>query len=172
MRHDVRHPAGPKVFGKLLEEHPLEEPGRTTGLLDIIVEMTNGKCRVSLDVAAPIQIAMHTSFSAMMTSTPANRKATAKAPYTSPRAARKITLSRRPARASSATTAAICQVGSRPTVVPSSGMGPVPSENNATRIIRINAAYNTMSTGPRLSPLVSGTRLGQGGRRIVLGRNQ
>ena len=81
-------------------------------------------------------------------------------------------MSRRPANASSATTAAICQVGSRPTVVPSSGIGPVPSENNATRIITINAAYSTTSTGPRLSPLVSGTRLGHGGSRIVLGRNQ
>ncbi len=114
--------------------------GRTTGLLDIIVEMTNGKCRVSLEVAAPIQIAMQTSFAARMMSVPLNRKATAKAPYTSPRAARKITLSRRPASASSATTVAICQVGSRPTSVPSSGMGPVPSENSAIRIITISAA--------------------------------
>ena len=75
---DIR--PGRRSSGNFLKNIRLRNRGRTTGLLDIIVEMTNGKCRVSLDVAAPIQIAMHTSFAAMMMSTPANRNATAKAP--------------------------------------------------------------------------------------------
>ena len=43
---------------------------RINGLFDIIVEITNGKCLLSFDVAAPIQIATHTSLAAMIMSTP------------------------------------------------------------------------------------------------------
>ena len=43
---------------------------RISGLFDIIVEITNGKCLLSFDVAAPIQIATHTSLAAMIMSTP------------------------------------------------------------------------------------------------------
>ena len=108
---------------------------RISGLFDIIVEMTKGKCLFSFDVAAPIQIATHTSLHAMIRSTPkpANRNATVNDPYTSPRAARKITLSRRPATASSARIDQICHIGSTPISVPSAGIGPVPSENKAMR---------------------------------------
>ena len=42
---------------------------RINGLFDIIVEITNGKCLLSFDVAAPIQIATHTSLAAMIMST-------------------------------------------------------------------------------------------------------
>ena len=41
-----------------------------SGLFDIIVEITNGKCLLSFEVAAPIQIATHTSLAAMIMSTP------------------------------------------------------------------------------------------------------
>ena len=165
------HP-GRRSSGNLSKNIRLSARGRTTGLLDIIVETTNGKCLVSFEVAAPIQITTQTSLAATTMFSPPSRNATVKLPYTSPRAARKITLSRRPASASRPRMAQICHIGSRPTVVPSAGTGPVPSENNATTSITSSAAYSTTSTGVRLSPLVSGTRLGHGGSRIVLGRNQ
>jgi hypothetical protein len=44
--------------------------GRKIGLLLIIVEMTDGKCLFSLEVAAPIQITTHTNLAAMIMSTP------------------------------------------------------------------------------------------------------
>jgi hypothetical protein len=44
--------------------------GRNTGLLLIIVEMTNGKCLLSLDVAAPSQMTRHTSLAPTIMSTP------------------------------------------------------------------------------------------------------
>ena len=56
--------------------------------------------------------------------------------------------------------------------MPSAGIGPVPSENSATTSITSSAAYSSTSNGVRASPLVSGIRLGHGGSRIVLGRNQ
>ncbi len=68
--------------------------------------------------------------------------------------------------------AATCQCGNNPTVVSSSGIGPVPSDSKATVVVASSAAYKAMSTGVRLSPLVSGTRSGHGGSRIVLGRSQ
>ncbi len=57
-------------------------------------------------------------------------------------------------------------------MVPSAGIGPVPSENSATTSITSSAAYNAASTGVRAVPLVRGTRFGHGGSRMVLGRNQ
>ena len=59
---------------------------------------------------------------------PANRKARASGAYTSPRAARKITLSRRPSTASTPRIATVCQRGSTPIAVSSAGIGPMPSE--------------------------------------------
>ncbi len=56
--------------------------------------------------------------------------------------------------------------------MPSAGAGPVPSENSATTRITSSAAYSTTSTGVRAVPLVSGTRPGQGGSRMVPGRSQ
>src|SRR6185369_10430906 len=148
--------------------------GRKTGLLLIIVEMTNGKCLFSLEVAAPSQITRQTSLAAMIMSTPkpANRNATVNDAYTSPRAARKITLSRNPSTASRPRIAQICHIGSTPTVVPNSGTGPVPSENNAITSTTHSAPYNAASKSVRVVPLVSGTRVGHGGNRMVLGRNQ
>ena len=92
--------------------------------------------------------------------------------YTSPRAARKITLSRRPSTASRPRIVQICHIGSTPTVVSNAGIGPVPSENSATSSITSNAAYSSASTGVRVAAFVSGTRFGHGGSRMVLGRNQ
>ena len=92
--------------------------------------------------------------------------------YTSPRAARKITLSRRPATASRPRIVQICHIGSTPTVVPSDGIGPVPLENSATTRTTSSAPYSSTSNGVRAVPLVSGIRLGHGGSRMVLGRNQ
>jgi hypothetical protein len=48
----------------------------------------------------------------------------------------------------------------------------VPSEHSATTSITSSPAYSSTSTGVRSVPFVSGTRLGHGGSRIVLGRNQ
>ncbi|CNL67292.1 Uncharacterised protein [Mycobacterium tuberculosis] len=50
--------------------------GRNSGLLDIIVDITNGKCLLSFDVAAPIQITRNTSLAATIISTPPNRNVT------------------------------------------------------------------------------------------------
>ena len=124
---------GRRSSGKCSKKARLRARGRTTGLLDIIVEMTNGKCLVSLEVAAPSQITRQAIFAATITLGPLNRKAATNGAYTSPRAARKMTLSRSPLSASNISTAQDCQVGSRPISVPSSAMGPVPSESNATR---------------------------------------
>ena len=66
----------------------------------------------------------------------------------------------------------ICHIGSTPTVVPSDGIGPVPSENSATTSTTSRAAYSSTSNGVRAVPFVSGTRFGHGGSRMVLGRNQ
>ncbi len=49
---------------------------RSSGLLDSITDTTNGKWALSLEVAAPHQIATITSLSATIMSTPPNRKAT------------------------------------------------------------------------------------------------
>ncbi len=92
--------------------------------------------------------------------------------YTSPRAARKITLSRKPSTASTPSTAQICHAGSTPTVVPRAGIGPVPSETTAMTSSTSNAAYSSASSGLRLSPFVSGIRVGHGGSRMVPGRSQ
>src|SRR3954470_13973425 len=131
---------GRRSSGKCSKNLRLMKRGRKTGLLLIIVEITNGKCLLSLDVAAPSQVIRQTSLAATIMSTPANRNATVNDAYTSPRAARKITLSRRPSTASSPRIVQICHIGSTPTVVPSAGIGPVPSENNATTSIANSAA--------------------------------
>ena len=160
---------GRRSSGKCSKNLRLMHRGRNTGLLLIIVEITNGKCLLSLDVAAPSQMTRQTSLAAMIMSTPANRNATVKDAYTSPRAARKITLSRSPSTASRPRIVQICHSGSTPTVVPSAGIGPVPSENSAIRSITSNAAYSATSNGVRAVPLVSGIRLGHGGSRMVVG---
>ena len=61
---------GRRSSGKCSKNLRLMNFGRNTGLLLIIVEMTNGKCLLSLEVAAPIQITRHTSLAAMIISTP------------------------------------------------------------------------------------------------------
>ena len=71
---------GRRSSGKCSKNLRLIERGRITGLLLIIVEMTNGKCLLSFDVAAPIQITRHTSLAARTMSAPLNRKHTASAP--------------------------------------------------------------------------------------------
>ena len=48
----------------------------------------------------------------------------------------------------------------------------MPSENSATRSITTSAPYTAASKGVRVVPFVKGTRFGQGGSRMVLGRNQ
>lgn len=83
------------------------------GLFASIVEITNGKCRVSVEVAAPSQITMKTTLAPTMMSGPENRNTNASGPYTSPRAARKITLSRRLI-AKTARIATVCHLGSTP----------------------------------------------------------
>src|SRR5689334_18074493 len=47
---------GRRSSGKCSKNLRLIQRGRNTGLLLIIVEMTNGKCLLSLEVAAPSQI--------------------------------------------------------------------------------------------------------------------
>ena len=71
---------GRRSSGKCSKNLRLIERGRITGLLLIIVEITNGKCLLSFDVAAPIQITRHTSLAARTMSAPLNRKQTASAP--------------------------------------------------------------------------------------------
>ena len=61
---------GRRSSGKCSKNFRLIHRGRNTGLLLIIVEMTNGKCLLSLEVAAPIQITRQTSLAAMIMSTP------------------------------------------------------------------------------------------------------
>src|SRR4029079_1439717 len=144
---------GRRSSGTLLKNRRLSQRGRSTGLLLIIVEMTNGKCLVSFDVAAPSQITRHTSLAARIMSTvatPANRNATVNDPYTSPRAARKMTLSRRPSTPRTPTTHHLCHIGSTPTAVPNAGPGPVPSENSAITSITTNAPYSAASKGVRV----------------------
>ena len=126
---------GRRSSGKFSKNLRLSHRARTTGLLDIIVEMTNGKCLLSLEVAAPIQITTQASLAAIRTLGPPNRKAATNGTYTSPRIARKRTLSRRPATATRARIVQDCHAGSRPMLVPSAGSGPVPSENSATTSI-------------------------------------
>src|SRR4029077_3278907 len=133
---------GRRSSGKCSKNFLLIQRGRNTGLLLVIVEITNGKCLLSFDVAAPSQITRQTNLAAMIMSTPANRNATVKDAYTSPRAARKITLSRSASTASRPRIVQICHIGSTPTVVSNPGMGPVPLENSATSSITSNAAYS------------------------------
>src|SRR6185312_350958 len=140
--------------------------GRITGLFDIIVEITNGKCLFSFEVAAPIQITKKTSLAATIMSTVVNKNVTVSVAYTSPRAARKITLSRKLITASSPRIVQICQAGS------TSGTPPVPSDSSVTTNITSSVAYTRMSNGVRAVPFVNGIRPGHGGNRIVFGRNQ
>src|SRR6202012_2805893 len=69
---------GRRSSGKCSKKRRLLNRGRNNGLFLIIVEMTNGKCLLSLDDAAPSQITRHTSFEPRIRSTPypANRNAT------------------------------------------------------------------------------------------------
>ncbi len=68
---------GRRSSGKLSKKRRFSQRGRTNGLLDIIVEMTNGKCLLSLDVAAPIQITRNTTLDPTIMSGAANRNVTA-----------------------------------------------------------------------------------------------
>ena len=62
MREPARQPAGPQVVGEVLEELAFDATAAgTAGCCYIIVEITNGKCLLSFDVAAPSQITRHTS---------------------------------------------------------------------------------------------------------------
>src|SRR3954466_11999657 len=61
---------GRRSSGKCSKNLRLMNFGRNTGLLLIIVEMTNGKCLLSLEVAPPSQITRQTSLAAMIMSTP------------------------------------------------------------------------------------------------------
>src|SRR6478609_2126027 len=63
---------GRRSSGKCSKNFRLMKRGRNTGLLLIIVEITNGKCLLSLDVAAPSQITRQTSLAATIMSTPEN----------------------------------------------------------------------------------------------------
>ena len=55
----------------------LSAPDGMNGLFASIVEITNGKCRLSFEVAAPSQITMKTTLAPMIESAPANRKTSA-----------------------------------------------------------------------------------------------
>ncbi len=61
---------GRRSSGKCSKKLRLMNRGRNIGLLLIIVEMTNGKCLFSLDVAAPSQITRQTSLAPRIMSTP------------------------------------------------------------------------------------------------------
>ncbi|CFS42140.1 Uncharacterised protein [Mycobacterium tuberculosis] len=64
---------GRRSPGNFLKNIRLMNRGRNSGLLDIIVEITKGKCRLSFDVAAPIQITRNTSLAATIMSIPFKR---------------------------------------------------------------------------------------------------
>ena len=68
---------GRRSSGNFSKNIRLMNRGRMTGLFDIIVDTTNGKCLLSFDVAAPIQITTNTTLAATIMSTPANRNVTA-----------------------------------------------------------------------------------------------
>ena len=93
--------------------------------------------------------------------------------YTSPRAARKITLSRRPASASRPRIVQICHIGSTPDRGVQCGdrTGAV-GEQRDEQHHQQRARTARTSNGVRAVPLVSGIRFGHGGSRMVLGRNQ
>ncbi len=57
-------------------------------------------------------------------------------------------------------------------MVPNSGIGPVPLANSAASVTTRKSPYSATSTGLRLVPLVSGTRSGHGGSRMVPKRIQ
>jgi hypothetical protein len=101
------------------------------GLFASIVEITNGKCRLSFDVAAPSQITMKTTLAPTTMSAPENRNTNASGAYTSPRAAKKMILSRRPSTAKTDRIATVCHQGNTPITVCSAGIGPVPSDTSA-----------------------------------------
>ena len=109
----------------------LSGPDGMNGLLASIVEITNGKCRLSFEVAAPSQITMNTTLAPMIMSAPENRNTSASGAYTSPRVARKITLSRKPSTARTARIAMVCHRGSTPITLCRAGIGPLPSDTSA-----------------------------------------
>ena len=61
---------GRRSSGNRSKNFRLSHLGRTNGLLDIMVEITNGKCLLSFDVAAPIQMTRNTTLAATIMSTP------------------------------------------------------------------------------------------------------
>ncbi|ELP45711.1 hypothetical protein D522_15340 [Mycobacterium avium subsp. paratuberculosis S5] len=68
---------GRRSSGNFSKNLRFSQRGRTSGLLDIIVEITNGKCLLSLDVAAPIQITRKTTLDPTIMSGAPNRNVTA-----------------------------------------------------------------------------------------------
>ncbi len=74
--HRDSHP-GRRSSGNFSKKRRFSQRGRTSGLFDIIVEITNGKCLLSLDVAAPIQITRNTTLEPTIMSGAANRNVTA-----------------------------------------------------------------------------------------------
>ena len=66
---------GRRSSGNFSKNNRLMNRGRNSGLLDIIVDITNGKCLLSLEVAAPIQITRNTNLAATIMSAP-NRNVT------------------------------------------------------------------------------------------------
>ena len=111
-----------------------------TALFDIMVAITNGKCLFSFDVAAPSQITRKTTLAATIMSTPVNRNVTHSAPYTSPRAARKIVLSRNPISARSTRIVQISHSGSAPVAEFKSGSSLLPGLTSPTTRITRSAA--------------------------------
>ena len=67
---------GRRSSGNFSKNIRLMNRGRNSGLLDIIVDITNGKCLFSFEAAAPIQITRNTSLAATIESTPPNRNVT------------------------------------------------------------------------------------------------
>ena len=167
---------GRRSSGKLLEEPALDaSAAASTGLLLIIVEMTNGKCLLSLDVAAPIQITRQTSLAAMIMSTPTAEQERHRE--------RRVHLAaggqedhlvaqadaRRAGRGSSrsATSAARPTVGAECRDRP----GAVGEQRDHQHHQQRGVEQRRRPACAR-RPWSAGSRLGHGGSRMVLGRNQ
>ncbi len=73
VREERRQAGRAQVVGEVRWKRRLMSRRRQTGLLLIIAATTNGKCRLSLEVAAPHQIATMTSLAAMTWSPATNR---------------------------------------------------------------------------------------------------
>ena len=87
---------GRRSSGWSVYSRRLANLNRFHGVLLIITETTNGKWRLSLDDAAPHQMPTNVSWAATIRFSSGNRQTISSVPYTSLRAARNGTLSRRP----------------------------------------------------------------------------